>query len=490
MGLVYLALQKQPVRRPVALKIIKPGMDSKAVIARFEAERQALALLDHPNIARVYDANMTDTGRPYFAMEYVRGKPITHYCDAHQLSIEQRLRLFEQICEAVHHAHQKGIIHRDLKPSNILVSLHDDRIVPKIIDFGIAKAMTQPLTEKTLITEQGQLLGTPEYMSPEQVDMVTQDIDIRSDIYSLGIVLYELLVGVLPFTRESLPQPGLAELRRTIQQLEPMSPSTMLTRLGSNADEIAVRRQTQVALLARRLRRELEWIPLKAIRKERSRRYRSASEMADDIRNYLHGLPLIAGPETTLYRLQKFVSKHSGTVATVAIVAIAIILGILVSTSMYMRAEKALEQEAESRSYAEKSEKRAQEQRRHAEHLLARAQIERGIKRINEADFYGLLDLIDAYETAREIPDLRIQAGRLWAVAYEFCRDRLVHVLPGGSNVIYSPDGKLLAVGQILIPCASSIQILTGHMDHFCKWKRTFTPLPSAQTAGCLSHTP
>ena len=353
MGLIYLAEQKEPVKRRVALKIVKLGMDTKQVVARFEAERQALALLDHPNIAHVFDAGTAKPGRPYFVMEYVKGMSITKYSDEHRLNIEQRLRLFEQVCEGVHHAHQKGIIHRDIKPSNILVSIHGDKAVPKIIDFGIAKAITQPLTDKTFFTHQGQLLGTPEYMSPEQVDLATQDIDTRSDIYSLGVVLYELLAGVLPFEKKSFERAGFAEIQQTIRELEPASPSIRLTSLGEKAKTIAASRCTQVIALARRLHRELEWIPLKAMRKDRCRRYRSASEMADDVRNYLNGLPLIAGPETATYRVKKFVRKHAGSVATVALVAVVIVLGFIVSTAMYFRAERSLEQEAAARSEAQ-----------------------------------------------------------------------------------------------------------------------------------------
>jgi WD40 repeat protein/tRNA A-37 threonylcarbamoyl transferase component Bud32 len=355
MGLVYLAEQKEPVKRRVALKIIKPGMDSAQVIARFEAERQALALLDHPNIAHVFDAGTTEAGRPYFVMEYVKGMSITRYCDERKLDVEQRLRLFREVCEGVHHAHQKGIIHRDLKPSNILVSIHGDRAVPKIIDFGIAKAITQPLTDKTFVTLQGQLLGTPEYMSPEQVDLAVQDIDTRSDIYSLGVVLYELLAGVLPFERESLEKIGFSELQRTLREQEPASPSIRLTNLGQQAKTIAASRGTQAIALARRLHRELEWIPLKAMRKDRCRRYKSASEMADDVRNYLNGNPLLAGPETAIYRVQKFVHKHAGSVATVVLVAAAIILGLIVSTVMYFRAEDARQKEVIARTEAEQA---------------------------------------------------------------------------------------------------------------------------------------
>ncbi|UCF16343.1 MAG: serine/threonine protein kinase, partial [Phycisphaerales bacterium] len=360
MGLVYLAQQKEPVKRRVALKIIKPGMDSKEVIARFEAERQALALLDHHNIAHVFDAGTTDTGRPYFVMEHVKGMSITRYCDEHRLDIEQRLRLFREVCEGVHHAHQKGVIHRDIKPSNILISMHGDRAVPKIIDFGIAKAAASTLTEKTMFTFQGQLLGTPEYMSPEQVDLATQDIDTRSDIYSLGVVLYELLSGVLPFDRESLHKIGLAELQHTLREVEPASPSIRLSNLGQEAEAIAHKRMTQVVPLARRLHRELEWIPLKAMRKDRCRRYKSASDMADDIQSYLNGNPLLAGPETAMYRVQKFVHKHAGSVATAALVSVAIIIGLLVSIIMGCRAERARQQEASARKQVEQALVRAE----------------------------------------------------------------------------------------------------------------------------------
>ena len=355
MGLVYQAEQKEPVKRRVALKIIKPGMDSKQVVARFEAERQALAMLDHPNIAHVFDAGTTRAGLPYFVMEYVKGMSITAYCDEHKLDIEQRLKLFEHVCEGIHHAHQKGIIHRDIKPSNILVSMHGDRAVPKLIDFGIAKATARSLTDKTVFTCQGQLLGTPEYMSPEQVDLAIQDIDTRSDIYSLGVVLYELLAGVLPFERESLAILGFAEVQRTIREQEPDSPSIRLTNLGQQAKTIATSRGTQAIALARRLHRELEWIPLKAMRKDRCRRYKSASEMADDVRNYLNGNPLLAGPETAIYRVQKFVHKHAGSVATVVLVAAAIILGLIVSTAMYLRAEDARHKEVVARTVAEQA---------------------------------------------------------------------------------------------------------------------------------------
>ena len=333
MGIVYLAEQQGSIRRRVALKVIKPGMDSKRVIARFEAERQALALLDHLNVANVYDAGTTEAGRPFFVMEYVKGLPITEYCDHHKLTIEQRLRLFQQVCNAVQHAHQKGIIHRDIKPSNILVSTQDDKAVPKIIDFGVAKAISQPLTERTLLTEDSQLLGTPEYMSPEQADMAGEDIDTRSDIYSLGVLLYVLLTGVLPFDSDTFREGGLDHVRKVIRETDPRTPSTRLSKLGEEAKTVAESRRTEVATLAKCLHRELEWIPLKAMRKERAERYRSASELSDDIENYLKGEPLMAGPPTTGYRLRKFLRRHKALVSGIAAVLVVSVIGAIVSVT-------------------------------------------------------------------------------------------------------------------------------------------------------------
>ncbi|MHC4580712.1 MAG: tetratricopeptide repeat protein, partial [Planctomycetota bacterium] len=331
MGIVYLAQQDEPVKRQVALKVIRPGMDSKRVLARFEAEKQALALMDHPHIARVIDAGLTLSARPYFVMEHVKGLPITEYCDTHKLTVEERLRLFMHVCEGVQHAHQKGIIHRDLKPSNILVSIDGDKAVPKIIDFGVARAIGQQLTEETLYTEQGQLFGTPEYMSPEQADLNNEDIDTRSDIYSLGVLLYVLLTGALPFDSETLREGGIEHIRQVIREVDPNTPSTRLTRLGDEAKKVAENRRTEVAALATRLHKELEWIPLKAMRKERARRYRSASELADDIENYLQGAPLIAGPESRVYRLKKSVRRHKALVAGTLVVLAVSLIGVVVS---------------------------------------------------------------------------------------------------------------------------------------------------------------
>jgi WD40 repeat protein len=373
----------------------------------------------------------------YFVMEYVKGMAITKYCDRHKLSVEKRLRLFLRVCEAVHHAHQKGIIHRDIKPSNILVSVQDDRPVPKIIDFGIAKAVAQPLTKQTLFTRQGQLLGTPEYMSPEQADMGNEDTDTRADIYSLGVVLYELLTGVLPFEHEVLEKVGFAELQRILQEEEPPRPSLRFTALGEEAKKIAERRHTQVVALARRLHRELEWIPLKAMRKDRSRRYRSASELADDIQNYLSGAPLIAGPETAIYRVKKFVRKHAGSVATVLLVAVALILGFVVSTTMYFRAERALQNEAVARTRAEEAEKvaekRAEEYRRSLySNRIALANVayrDRNIRRLRES--------LDACPE-----DLRAWEWQ----RLDYVSDQAVMTLLGHEDkvrsVAFSPDGR------------------------------------------------
>ena len=315
MGAVYLAEQQQPIRRLVALKVIKPGMDTREVIARFESERQALALMDHPNIARVFDAGSGADGRPYFAMEYVPGIPITEYCDQNCLTNRERLELMLPVCRAVQHAHQKGIIHRDMKPSNVLVSVQDGTPVPKVIDFGVAKAVNQKIIEKTLFTEHGVLIGTPEYMSPEQADANGADVDTTTDIYSLGILLYELLVGALPFDPKVLRKAGYGEMRRIIREEETPRPTARLDSLGAQVNGIATRHGTTPEGLKKQLRGEPDWITARAMEKERSRRYASASELAADIERHLRDEPITASPPGAVYRVSKFIRKRRGAVA-------------------------------------------------------------------------------------------------------------------------------------------------------------------------------
>jgi serine/threonine protein kinase/Flp pilus assembly protein TadD len=326
MGLVFAAEQQQPVCRKVALKVIKPGMDSRQVIARFEAERQALALMDHPHIAKVHDGGTTDSGRPYFVMELVKGVPITEYCDRHRLTTRQRLGLFVHVCQAVRHAHQKGIIHRDLKPSNVLVTLHDTVAVPKVIDFGIAKAVGQQLTDKTLVTGFAQMIGTPLYMSPEQAGLSGLDVDTRTDVYALGVLLYELLTGTTPFEKERLRQASYDEVLRIIREEEAPKPSTCISTLGQAATTVAEQRQIDPKRLSRLLRGELDWIVLKALEKDRDRRYESTSALAADVQRYLNNESVQACPPSAGYLLKKFARRNKGRLVVACVLAVFAIL--------------------------------------------------------------------------------------------------------------------------------------------------------------------
>jgi serine/threonine protein kinase len=340
-GIVFLAEQTQPLRRKVALKVLKPGMDTRQVVARFEAERQALALMDHPNIATVLDGGETATGRPYFVMELVRGVPITRYCDQHKLTVRQRLELFACVCQAVQHAHQKGIIHRDLKPSNVLVAAHDGVPMVKVIDFGIAKATGQALTDKTLFTHFAQMVGTPLYMSPEQAGRSGLDVDTRSDIYSLGVMLYELLTGTTPLDKERLKKVGYEELRRMICEEEPPRPSTRLSTLGEAAPTVSANRQIDPKRLSRLCRGELDWVVMKALEKDRNRRYESASAFAADVERHLRDEPVAACPPSRWYRFHKFARRHKVTLTVAALVVVVLGLATSISAWQAIRATRA-----------------------------------------------------------------------------------------------------------------------------------------------------
>jgi WD40 repeat protein/serine/threonine protein kinase len=452
MGIVYLAQQQEPMKRQVALKIIKPGMDSTQVIRRFEAERQALALLDHPNVAQVYDASTTEAGRPYFAMEYVKGVPITEHCDRQKLTIEERLKLFVQVCEAIQHAHQKGIIHRDVKPSNIQVCIQGEQAIPKVIDFGVAKALNQPLIERTLVTEQGQLVGTPEYISPEQAEMTNQDIDTRSDIYSLGVLLYELLTGTLPFESATLRRGSLEQMRQIIREAEPKTPSARVSSLDAETStKLAKCCQSDAATLRRNLRGDLDWITLKAMEKDRMRRYQTAHALAEDIERHLNNEPVLAGRPGTLYRFQKLVRRNQGVFAAAAVVAAVLVLGALVSTWQAVRATRAERIQIRLRERAVAGEQLARTHLYAADMVLAQQALDQGnLGRVNELlDKYRPTNFGLATPDAQPFSDLR---G--WEWRYLWSRSRSDERCTLGSHdravdfAVFSDDGNLLATSS------------------------------------------
>ena len=368
MGSVYMAQQTEPVKRAVAVKVIKAGMDSKAVLARFEAERQALAMMDHPNIARVLDAGTTESGRPFFVMELVKGMTITQFCDERKLTPRQRLELFVPVCNAIQHAHQKGIIHRDIKPSNVLVALYDDRPVPKVIDFGVAKAAGQALTDKTLMTGFGAVVGTPEYMSPEQANLNNLDIDTRSDVYSLGVLLYELLTGTTPVDRKSLGKAALLEVLRIVREVEVPRPSAKLSTIDT-LPSVAACRGTEPAKLSKLMKGELDWVLLKALEKDRTRRYETANALGRDIQRYLGDEVVEARPPSAGYRLKKFVRRHKGQVVAVSFVLLALLTGMAGTTWGLIEAkrqEQIARAEAVQKEAALEQQKSANEEMRRA----------------------------------------------------------------------------------------------------------------------------